>query len=154
MKLKKQLSEIEALIEQEDQLATEVSKAGTYWHLYHMMRVVMGIPQRLHESTPADYVYRFNFSHFYITLRGRIPRGVGKSPKVTTTENPISKAQLHELLEQAKTAVSTLDALPRKAHFKHPYFGVLNKRQSINFMVLHTEHHLKIVREILEVVGK
>jgi len=33
--------------------------------------------------------------------------------------------------------------------FTHPFFGDLKKKETISFLSIHTEHHLKIIREML-----
>jgi hypothetical protein len=40
--------------------------------------------------------------------------------------------------------------LDKNTHFPHPFFGILNKKETANFLALHTKHHLMIIKDILE----
>ena len=40
--------------------------------------------------------------------------------------------------------------LHANSNFKHPYFGVLNLKMTKRFLEIHTNHHLKIIKEILQ----
>jgi hypothetical protein len=42
------------------------------------------------------------------------------------------------------------EKLDKNAHFPHPFFGILNKKETDNFLALHTKHHLMIIKDILE----
>lgn len=42
----------------------------------------------------------------------------------------------------------TTDA-PANLHFYHPKLGVINTKETLQFIVIHNEHHLKIIRDIL-----
>jgi hypothetical protein len=42
------------------------------------------------------------------------------------------------------------EKLDKNAHFQHPFFGILNKKETDNFLALHTKHHLMIIKDILE----
>ena len=79
---------------------------------------------------------------------------MGKSPKYVLPPEHIEKAQLDNQLSTAKTLIPQLGGVTNKATFKHPYFGILTKRQSIRFIEVHTKHHLKIIRDILNVRHK
>ena len=89
-----------------------------------------------------------------VLLTGYIPRGRAKSP-----ESLVGMAcAKEELLEQRKAVAAELAALA--APFaqngstrlvRHPFFGALTAKQGLRFAEVHTEHHLKIAREILAV---
>ncbi|MBT8399127.1 MAG: DinB family protein [Rhodothermia bacterium] len=85
---------------------------------------------------------------------GLIPRGVGKSPSVARPDDLISTERLTEELRQQLGNMGHIHdhleaAKSSRQTFEHPYFGHLNPRQWIRFVRVHTNHHLKIVSEIL-----
>ncbi|NNC69779.1 MAG: hypothetical protein HKN90_03040 [Flavobacteriaceae bacterium] len=150
MFLDRQLNEIEALIKKAHTENSRVSKKGIDWHLDHSLKVLINIPKALHNSNPKAYKSNFNFLRFLIYTLNYIPRGTGKAPKHVRTFDPITKEQLIAQFEQAKEALKQLDGLDKNSHFQHPYFGILNLKQSKKMMRLHTDHHLKICREIVK----
>jgi hypothetical protein len=103
------------------------------------------------KSDPTGYKQSFNLKKLIIFSRRKFPRGKGKAPKaVTPTEQPNAVDMQHHL-EKTKLALAELSTLNKAVFFKHPLFGHLRLRDAIRFLEIHTEHHLRIIRDI---VGK
>lgn len=149
LRLASQLSEIEKSIDHCEKVNLDISKKGVDWHSDHMLKVINGTYRVLNKSNPDDYKWHFNFIRFLVFLIRYFPRGKGRAPKVVTSEGVVAKERLIEQLGNAKNTLIDLESLPKKSNFKHPYFGLLDLNMSLNFLVIHTEHHLKIVRDIL-----
>ncbi|MGJ8684558.1 MAG: DUF1569 domain-containing protein [Nonlabens sp.] len=149
-KLHNQLQEIEQFIELGAISNPAVSKVDTYWQLDHALRVINGIPQALENSNPKEYQPKFTFMKWMIMTFKKIPRGKGRSPKHVLPEENITKIELTERLGKAMEGLKSIDSLDAQCHFKHPLFGDLNVKQSKKFLWIHTEHHLKIVRDIVK----
>lgn len=150
MFLEKQLNEIALLIAKAQMENSNVSKKGVDWHLDHSLKVLISIPKALHSSNPAEYRSNFNLIRTLIYTFNWIPRGKGKAPKNVRTFDPIAEEELIAQLDLAKKALSRIDELDKNSHFQHPYFGILNLKQAKKMMLLHTEHHLKICKEIVK----
>ena len=82
--------------------------------------------------------------------RAASPRGSARAPKVVTSDTIVPKDALSEQLSLAKNNLIDFKTLPNESYFKHPYFGLLNVNMSLKFLVIHTLHHLKIVRDIVK----
>nr|WP_299487057.1 DUF1569 domain-containing protein [uncultured Allomuricauda sp.] len=147
--LDEQFSQIEGFIPHRDSLNSKVSKVDVAWHLDHMLKTINVICKSLEVSNPEEYRSNFNFTRAVIYTLGDFPRGVAKSPRVVRPPDVIATEDLYRQLEMAKENLKAIQRLDAKAHFEHPYFDVLNKKQSIRFLKIHTGHHLKIVRDIV-----
>ncbi|MGC6431953.1 MAG: DUF1569 domain-containing protein [Jejuia sp.] len=79
-----------------------------------------------------------------------IPRGKAKSPKIVLPPEIILKESLVAQFNDAKGYLEKMDAVNEKQYFKHFIFGTLSKKQTLRFLLLHTHHHLKIVKDILK----
>jgi len=149
-KLQQQIEELATYLPQKDQKNEAVSRSTVGWQLDHILRVIVGIAQEIKKSKPEDYHWKFNFKRLVILGSGYIPRGNAKAPKVVRSEKDIFEAsEIESLINKAKEEIQSLPALPAKANFEHPYFGLLTKKQTIRFLEVHTNHHLKIIRDIL-----
>ncbi len=149
MQLSKDISELEAMLQHTDKTNTAVSKSGIAWHLDHSLKVIIGICNALEQSDPASYKSSFNLSKKAVLLTGIIPRGKGRAPKITQPKENITNDDINRHLEVAKKLLSNIANLDACSNFKHPMFGYLNLKDAIKFMHIHTEHHLKIMRDIL-----
>jgi hypothetical protein len=84
---------------------------------------------------------------------GWFPRGVGKSPKTVLPEDAAPLEALASRVPPIRSVYSAVRAdrallARREPVLKHPYFGGLTPKQALAFLVCHTGHHLKIVRDI------
>ncbi|XCF06797.1 DinB family protein [Tamlana crocina] len=148
--LNKQLTQIEAHIPHYQLTVKKVSKSNIGWHLSHVLMVINGVCGILAKTKPENYKRDFNIKRTIIFPLGYMPRGMGKAPKVVVPTKAITAEDLEEQLNFARKQVKATKELPEKAYFIHHIFGMLNKKQTLHFLTIHTNHHLKIVRDILK----
>jgi len=150
--LDKELQEIEHYLSYRDSLNLEVSKASVAWHLDHVLLTVNKIYARLYQSDASQYRNRFNFGRTMMFTFKKIPRGRAESPEVVRPKTLVlDTIQMH--LNEARLNLQVYDSLPKKAYFAHPYLGMMNRKQARKFLKIHTNHHLKIIKDILKEKG-
>lgn len=143
------LLQIENAIPHWEKQNTAISQATVGWHLDHSLLVINGIIAQLAQSNPNHYQWRPNWKRTYIQLRNSIPRGKAKAPKPVRPVDTTSIEDLQNKLSTAKNNMALLEKLDKNSYFSHPYFGDLNLKATIWFLKLHTNHHLKIVNDII-----
>lgn len=148
-KLKEQLAEMEQYVDEKEQRNSAVSKAPVRWHLAHSLKVIHSILSALEISNPDQYKKSFSLKKELVYFTGKIPRGKAKAPKTVVPEENISEAELREQIVLAGQKIKGIKKLPKKAFFEHPYFGHIKRDETAKFLVIHTEHHLKIIRDIV-----
>lgn len=150
-KLTQQIKELASYARHTAHTNPAVSKSTVGWQIAHTLKVIQGIVHSLEQSTPADYQPKRSFFKTIILLTGIIPRGKARSPKVVLPDpEHLDEDALKAQITSAQQAVETLRTLPATAHFKHPIFGSLQKKTAIKFLKTHTEHHLKIIRDMMQ----
>ncbi|WP_190810061.1 DUF1569 domain-containing protein [Flagellimonas sp. S3867] len=141
---------IKDYISERDASNHRVSKADVAWHLDHILKTINVICKSLEASNPCEYKSNFNLTRAVIYAWGDFPRGIAKAPRIVRPPDEILTEDLHRQMERAKENLKTFQNLDSKAHFEHPYFDILDKNRSIQFLKIHTRHHLKIVRDIVK----
>ncbi|NNK83196.1 MAG: DUF1569 domain-containing protein, partial [Flavobacteriaceae bacterium] len=101
-------------------------------------------------SNPKLYKWKFNKWRLLLFTLNYIPRGKAKEPKIVKPPELILIEDLDSQISLAHKNVEKLKPLNENAHFTHFVFGQLNKRKTIQFLKLHTNHHLKIIKDILK----
>jgi hypothetical protein len=149
MLFQKQLSELESYIPQLEKTNSKITHSTVGWQIDHSLRVVFGVSTQLQISNPNEFKSTFSFMKFIVMTTKNIPRGKAKAPKSVRNENPITEESIRKLLEKTKEEVTKIEHLDKNSHFPHPYFGHMNKKEAIRFIEIHTEHHLKIIRDML-----
>ena len=126
-----------------------VSASPVGWHVQHCIMVINSVAHQLKDSDPSKYKYKFNKVRSLVYLINKIPRGRGKSPSVVNPMQVASKNDLQKMIDLVKINVQDLKPLPKESNFMHPLFGMLNLPSTYKFLYIHTNHHLKIIRDIL-----
>ena len=141
---------LEGLINSKDLRNDSVSKSDVAWHIDHSLKVFNLVSKSLILSNPKHYTHQFNAWRFLLFNLNYIPRGRAKAPKMVFPPNEISEKLLESQIQLAFENIEQLKTANKNAYFKHFVFGVINKKRTIHFLKLHTNHHLKIIKDILK----
>jgi len=148
--LSNQLQEVESYFKHKDVLNNEVSEASVGWQIYHILKVINFVANSIKVSKAEDYKANFNeYREKYFTKK-YFPRGVTRAPKVVLPPETFSLKSLNKLQNLAKQNIQDIETLNTNANFEHFIFGLLNNEETQLFLEIHTEHHLKIIRDILK----
>ena len=144
------LPELANYIADYNQSNKAISEVSVGWHIEHSLLVIKQITATVAQSEPKLYKSKFNVKRFVVFLTKTIPRGKAKAPKVVIPVDEITIEILQESLKNTYQAIAYLKDCQENQYFMHPFFGQLNKKQTIKLLAIHTEHHLKIIRDILK----
>lgn len=150
-KLQQLIAELESKIAEHETVNLEASAGSVGWHIEHSLKTIDQIVTACKASNPSAYKWKFNFKRFLIVdVLNKIPRGKVKAPKLVRPEGEISKETLELSLKNLKDNLEDWKQLDKNAYFQHPFFDELNKKATEKFLVLHTNHHFKIINDILK----
>jgi hypothetical protein len=144
------MPELANYIANHNQSNKAISEVAVGWHIEHSLLVIKQITATVAQSEPKLYNSKFNIKRFFVFLLKTIPRGKAKAPKVVIPSEEITVDSLKESLKNTYQAIAYLKDCQENQYFMHPFFGQLNKKQTIQFLAIHTQHHLKIVRDIMK----
>jgi hypothetical protein len=148
--LDKEFSLIKEYIGNQEKKNLMISKANVGWHLDHSLKVINSVFEALKNSNSEDYKKQFNGLRLFTFTVGFFPRGKAKSPKRVLPPEIILREDIETQLEKAIRNFETIYGIEENQFFTHPLFKQLNKKQTIKFLRLHTNHHLKIIKDIVQ----
>jgi hypothetical protein len=143
------LTALEQRIPQQAMLNEKVSATSVGWHIEHTLLVVNGISKSIAQSDPKAYKWSFSFPRMVVFFRNKIPRGRGKAPQRTQPNKEFNAETLQNRVASARESIRMLEGLHPKSNFEHPYFKQLDLKQTIQFIAIHTQHHLDIIDDII-----
>ena len=152
-KLELLLQKLETKISVQNVLQTDVSASSIGWHIEHSLLAINKITEATKASDAANYKFIFKPLKYIVYLTGKMPRGRAKNPKVVEPDF-FDENTLKVHLEKTKTTIKELENIDKNKFLKHPYFGNLKLKDTIKFLEIHTNHHLKIINDIQKTVSK
>jgi len=142
------LNSLESYIDRYVKINTEISHQNIGWHIAHSCKVINTITKTLIGSNPANAKPRFNVNYYKVILTNYIPRGKANAPSFMIPSDSITKEEITTEIEQAKNSITSLLKASRGQYFTHPIFGDLNRNKTLSLLAVHTNHHLKIIKDI------
>ncbi len=149
-KLEKHIKHLENNILHHLQVNSSVSKGSVGWHIEHTLLTIDRVIDALKTSVAKDYKWKFNLIRIIILTTKKIPRGRAQSPEVVVPKGSITEETLKAHIDKSKEKIKELKLIDPKQYFRHPFFGNLRLKQTVKFLEIHTNHHLKIVNDILK----
>ena len=143
-KVEAQLKELSDLLKFCENINKTVSEVSVGWHIEHSLLVIKQITATVAQSDPKLFKSKFNFNRFWVFLSGYIPRG-----RVVIPSEDLTLELLEESINQTHQALAYLKDCEANQYFMHPFFGALNRDQTFKFLFIHTNHHLKIIKDII-----
>jgi len=150
MELNKEFLKIEAYLPAMENLNNNVSKAPIKWHLLHSLQVINNVIDEATNSDSKNFNSKSNFKWWYVSTFGKIPKGEVTAPDNANPKFNITNKDIKTALENAKLSLSKWSDLNKNNFYVHHVLLNLNKRKIKRFLKVHTRHHLRIVRDILE----
>lgn len=147
--LKTLVQQLEAQIPNAAATNTAITTSTVGWQIEHALLTINQIIRTVTASNPAEYKWAFNLMRTVVFFRQRIPRGKAKAPKVVQPKDNITEVTIKATLATTYQLLEVLPTLAANNFFPHPFFGKLNKQQTIKFLTIHTQHHLNIINEIV-----
>ncbi len=148
-KLNALIIQLESYIADYEKTNPLVSTASIGWQIDHAFLVINTVVEQIKKSNSADYKWKFNKNRFLVqTLLRKIPRGKVRAPKSVQPFEEITSEHLKRQLEITRKNLTDLASLEAKNYFVHPFMGNLNLKTTVDFLELHTKHHLKIIEDI------
>jgi len=144
------IKELESYLPLKDKRNPSVSTSDVAWQIDHSLKVFNLVSETLLNSNPELHSSKFNKWRLLCFTIGYFPRGRVKAPKYVRPPEIISTEDLNAQIQTVYQNIEKLKSANKHAHFKHFIFGVLHKKRTIRFLQLHTNHHLKIIRDMLK----
>jgi hypothetical protein len=149
MKINTILDELEKYLPHANKSNPKISQRGVDWHIDHSLKVINTISQAIINSNPKEYKKQFKWIKWYFFTFKIIPRGKVKAPKIVVEENPIQTSELEAQFVLARKNLEQLTKIDPNSFFVHPMLGKLNALETLKFFPIHTQHHIKIIKDII-----
>lgn len=124
------------------------SPAEVYAHIISANRLTIKGMHKAYEGNATEDSNGLSFKTWLILSFGKFPKG-RKVPEVVQRRTPKfenkadAKNALEALINELNDIWSSNEQWSKTQKLKHPALGLLNNRQWIKFMKIHSKHHLK-----------
>jgi hypothetical protein len=128
----------------------KISLANVGWHVEHCLLVIIKICETINTSDPNKYKWKFNLKWLIILITRSLPRGKAKAPPAVIPGEVLTESSLRASIQLARKSIDSLISCHPDQYFYHPFFGKMNRNTTLVFFSIHTNHHLKIISDILD----
>ena len=149
-KINNLLNNLEAQIENYSSLNKAISEGNIGWHIVHSCLVINSVCGAVVKSDALKFIKKFSFKAFLVLLLNSFPRGKAKAPSFTMPSEELSPTSILKSIQAARASIEALSKANKNQYFTHPIFGDLNTSQTFKFLAVHTNHHLKIIKDIVK----
>lgn len=148
MRLESIVNELTTYLPDHKKRNLSISNSTIGWQIEHILLTINQVLKNCEESIDSNYQPKFSIWKLIVFTTKKIPRGKVKAPKIVRPEL-FDKNSLEIHIKQTTENLKIINDLKKNQYFNHPIFGHINKIKMIKFLEIHSNHHLKIIREII-----
>lgn len=148
-----QLDRIEALCTNVLKSSERVSKWSVGQHLEHMLLAISGMSIALRKNHPGSGDRTTNTYRELVMKSGKIPRGVVQAPAVAQPSDHPDDRHIGRLILKTRNRFGSPLEISESATLIHPIMETMTRDEALTFMVIHNDHHLAIIADILAQKG-
>ncbi len=144
-----QLQELSSLSTRAEYRNQEVSGWSVGQQIEHVLIAMSGMALGLKKECLSKTQKADSPLKIEVLNSGSFPRGVIQAPEVSRPQDFVDHDGLKRLILKTSNRVSGLRDLSDKSTIDHPILGEMSRDETIKFMVIHNDHHLRIIADIL-----
>ena len=144
-----QMQEFSRLSPRAEYRNKEVSGWSVGQHIEHVLIAMSGMALALRRERLSQTQKTDNQLKIEVLKSGSFPRGVIQAPEISRPREFVDHDDLKRLLLKTSNRISGLLDLSERSTIDHPILGEMSRDETIRFMVIHNDHHLKIIADIL-----
>ncbi|HEY0068084.1 MAG TPA: DinB family protein [Flavisolibacter sp.] len=144
------INRLESHIPHNEVADPNVSRGAVGWHIAHTLLTINVVADALVSSRPEEYRWKFDWRRSFFLAIGKIPRGKIRAPEVVQVKQELDKAALSAQVAATREKVKALPDLQPRNFFTHPFLGKIKLKPAIKFLCIHTQHHLKIIEDLVQ----
>ena len=144
-----QLQEFSRLSPQAEYRNQEVSGWSVGQQIEHVLIAMSGMALALRKEHISETQKADNQLKIEVLNSGSFPRGVIQAPEISRPREFVDQDDLKRLILKTSNRVSGLLDLSERSTIDHPILGQMSRDETIRFMVIHNDHHLSIIADIL-----
>lgn len=152
-KLEHLISQLESNVRNCELTVAHISTGSVGWHIEHSLLVLDLVMEALAKSNPGDYKAKFDIRRSALMLTQKIPRGRIKAPTAVRPTINFNEATLQQHISLTRDRLRTIERLSAGKFFTHPFLGDFKLRPAIKFLMIHTQHHFRIIQDIVKSKG-
>ena len=149
-KINNLLDELEAHIVNYSKSNQTISEGNVGWHIVHSCLVIDSVCAAVIKSDATKFIKKFSFKAFLVLLLNSFPRGKAKAPSFTMPSEQLNPASILQSIQASRKSIEALAKAGKNQYFTHPIFGDLNASDTFKFLAVHTNHHLKIIKDVIK----
>ena len=127
-----------------------ISEGNVGWHIVHSCLVINSVCAAVIKSDATKFIKKFSFKAFLVLLLNSFPRGKAKAPSFTIPSEQLNPASILQSIQASRKSIEALAKAGKNQYFTHPIFGDLNASDTFKFLAVHTNHHLKIIKDVIK----
>jgi len=143
------LQEVESFIPSWQQKDESVSNWTVGQQIEHVLKATSAFTVMILRDRKADGSGIHKQLKGLLLQRGSFPRGIAKAPDISMPADATPATGLTARLHKTRNRVSKLPDVSASAVAHHHYLGEMDRDEAVAFMAIHLEHHIKIIRDIV-----
>jgi hypothetical protein len=143
------MNDLQSQIPHHQRIEPGVSSGSIGWHIEHTLLTMNLIIKALKSSNPEQYQHTFNLKRSIVSVLGKIPRGKIKAPASVQPTVQYNEETLRQHFFDTIKNLESLKEARDDQYFTHPFLGDFKLKPTKRFLQIHTNHHVKIIHDIM-----